>query len=91
MMTNLQSTLNLTLYHFQACPFCAVTRNVLNHVSLEVEQRDIQKDRKYRQELISGGGKPQVPCLRIEENGNIQWLYESKNIMSFLKQKAKKK
>ncbi|MFT6907547.1 MAG: glutaredoxin [Oleiphilaceae bacterium] len=90
-MPNLQVAENLSLYHYQACPFCAVTRNVLNHIDLNVEQRDILKNPQHRQDLISGGGMPQVPCLRIEENGKIKWLYESSDIISFLKQKVKKK
>ena len=31
------------------------------------------------------GGKIQVPCLRIEKNDNeIEWLYESKDIIEHL-------
>lgn len=25
-----------------------------------------------------------VPCLRIEENGNVKWLYESNDIICYL-------
>jgi glutathione S-transferase len=30
------------------------------------------------------GGKFKVPCLRIEENGQSTWLYESKAIIAYL-------
>ena len=37
--------------------------------------------------LRQGGGKTQVPCLRIEnDNHPTQWLYESDDIIAFLKE-----
>jgi glutathione S-transferase len=34
-----------------------------------------------------GGGKRQVPCLRIDgDDGQSHWLYESMDIMAYLKQ-----
>ena len=37
-------------------------------------------------DLIAGGGKSQVPCLRIEnEAGNVRWMYESIDIIRYLK------
>ena len=37
-------------------------------------------------DLIAGGGKSQVPCLRIEdENGDVHWMYESIDIIRYLK------
>lgn len=85
--TNSQSIKNLALYHFQSCPFCGITREAIKYMSgLKIEQRDILKVPEYRKELIQGGGKPQVPCLKIEaENGTIQWLYESRDIIQYLK------
>jgi len=76
------------LYHFVACPFCAVTRSALKHLDLDVEERDIRKQPHFRKELIQGGGKGQVPCLRIEEAGKVTWLYESQDIIRYLKQRA---
>ncbi len=37
------------------------------------------------QDLMKGGGKLKVPCLRIQNNkeGTI-WMYESSSIISFL-------
>ena len=82
-MTN---TANLALYHFQACPFCAMTRQALKHFDLDIETRDIQRHRPYRQELVKGGGKAQVPCLRIDHgNGHVEWLYESRDIIDYLR------
>lgn len=37
-------------------------------------------------ELTSGGGKFQVPCLRIESaDGKVRWMYESIDIIRYLK------
>lgn len=37
-------------------------------------------------DLITGGGKSQVPCLRIETgSGDVRWLYESIDIVRYLK------
>lgn len=78
---------NLSLYHFQACPFCAVTRRAIHHSNVSVALRDILRNPKYRQELIAGGGKPQVPCLKIElTDGTTHWLYESSDIIQYIHQ-----
>ncbi|CAA0100883.1 Uncharacterised protein [BD1-7 clade bacterium] len=80
------TTENLALYHYNACPFCAMTRQALKHFKLNVEQRDIQRHRPHRQQLVKGGGRAQVPCLRIEhDNGRVEWLYESRDIIDYLR------
>lgn len=78
---------NLALYQFHACPFCVKTRRVLHRLNLPVALRDAGNDPVHRQTLLSEGGKIQVPCLRIEENGQTTWLYESKAIAAYLEQR----
>ena len=42
-------------------------------------------DASHLQELISGGGKSQVPCLRIQNTeGEVSWLYESDDIIDYM-------
>jgi len=85
------NNLNLALYHYQSCPYCAVTRQTIRQIGFNIEQRNVSKQPHYRAELIKEGGKSQVPCLRIEkENGDVQWLYESQDIIQFIRQHAKK-
>ncbi len=81
-----QSVKKLALYHYQSCPFCGITREAIKHLGEQkIEQKDILKEPAFRKELIQGGGKPQVPCLKIEtDNGTIHWLYESRDIIQFL-------
>jgi len=83
-MANSNNIKGLALYHYRACPFCARTRQVQEKLNLNIEQRDILIEPKYRNELRMQGGSQQVPCLRIEkDNGKVQWLYESADIIRY--------
>jgi len=79
-----QQTAGLSLYQFKACPFCIKVRRTFKRHSLKVETRDAKNDEKIRQELIEQGGKVKVPCLRIEEAGEVNWLYDSNAIVEYL-------
>lgn len=78
---------DLSLYQFYACPFCIKTRRALHRLNLPVETRDAQHDPVHRAALEAGGGKVQVPCLRIDGQGDTRWLYESKQIIAYLEQR----
>lgn len=42
-------------------------------------------DKEHAQALMQGGGKTQVPCLRIEQSdGQVEWMYESNDIIQYL-------
>lgn len=80
------ATRALALYHFQACPFCRKVRRDIGLLGLRIEERDIKRERARHDELVAGGGKKQVPCLRIEEgDGRVRWLYESRDITRYLR------
>ncbi|HSC84884.1 MAG TPA: glutaredoxin [Pseudomonas sp.] len=74
----------LALYQFHACPFCVKTRRNLHRLNVPVALRDAKNDETHRQALLEHGGKIKVPCLRIEEQGESRWLYESKAIIAYL-------
>ena len=78
----------LSLYQFRACPFCVKTRRAIHTLGVDIELRDINKDKKHREELQQGGGRVKVPCLRIEDNSGVHWMYESNNIIAYLNQRA---
>lgn len=81
-------TRDLVLYQFLACPFCVKVRFALNRLGLRIETRDARRVPGYREELLSGGGRIKVPCLRIREaDGAVRWLYESTQIISYLEQR----
>ena len=74
--------MELKLYMFETCPFC---RKVLNEIEssgrTEVELHNIHKSELDRMELISVGGKQQVPCLFIDGKP----MYESDDIVAWLR------
>lgn len=78
----------LSLYQFFACPFCTKTRRAIHKLNVNVEARDINKSPEFRQQLEQDGGRVKVPCLRIEEQGEVRWMYESNDIISFLENKV---
>ena len=78
----------LTLYHFNTCPFCLRVRWALDRLGLEIPLRNIRSDPGAREELLAGGGRTMVPCLRIEADGETRWLYESDDIIDFLRQRV---
>lgn len=80
-----RETQALTLYQYQACPFCVKVRRVMKRLSLNIETRDIKRVDAAREELMAGGGNLKVPCLRIEgEDGSVSWMYESADIINYL-------
>jgi glutaredoxin len=82
------ATARLALYQFQLCPFCVKTRRTIHRLGLNIETRDARNDPAWNQELIEQGGRYQVPCLRIaKDDGSVAWLYESRDINSYLEQR----
>ncbi|WP_434695548.1 glutathione S-transferase N-terminal domain-containing protein [Pseudomonas sp. Z1-14] len=79
-----QAARSLTLYQFHACPFCVKTRRALHRLNVPVALRDAKNNEQDRQTLLEQGGRIKVPCLRIEENGETIWMYESKVIIDYL-------
>lgn len=77
----------LSLYQLNACPFCIKTRRALHRLNLEVEIKDIGKNKQFRKQLQAEGGRVQVPCLLIEKQDKTEWLYESEDIVSYLEQR----
>ena len=77
-------TAMLSLYQFTECPFCVKVRREIQRHALQIEMRDIHKNKLFKQELIEGGGKSQVPCLRIDNTTTPIWLYESNDIIDYL-------
>lgn len=79
---------DLVLYQYKTCPFCIKVRQEMRRLSLNIEQRDAQQPGKNREDLVHGGGQAKVPCLKItDQAGHSQWLYESGEIISYLRQR----
>ena len=75
---------SLALYQFYLCPFCVHVRRHITRLNLKIETRDAKRSDSHKDALIKGGGKHKVPCLRIESEGSVTWLYESADIVAYL-------
>ncbi len=84
----------LTLYHSPICPFCHRVFNALKAMGFSpdlkagdaggITLKNKSKNKQFAQELLAGGGKKTVPCLRIERDDSVEWLYESRDIIAFI-------
>ena len=82
-----QAAANMALYQFHACPFCVKTRRTLHRLNVPVGLRDAKNNEADRQALLEHGGKIKVPCLRIDQNGQSTWMYDSKAIIAYLNER----
>ena len=83
-------TKNLTVYQFEACPFCVKVRRFIRKNSLKINIKDAKNNKTFKTELVNEGGKHKVPCLRIDKiNSKTEWLYESTEIIKFLEKELK--
>ncbi len=75
----------LTLYHYKACPFCVKVRRAMKRIGAPIQTLDAKRDPGAAEQLVAGGGKLKVPCLRIETtDGGVEWLYESDAIVAHI-------
>ncbi len=76
---------SLTLYQYEACPFCVKVRRSMKRHALTVVTRDVKRSENAKEELLKGGGSLKVPCLRIDQGEQgYQWMYESGDIIQYL-------
>jgi len=74
------------LYYYSTCLHCVVVRLALWRLGLKIPLKDILFQPGNNADLIAGGGKSQVPCLRVEKEGDdVRWIYESAEIIRYLK------
>ena len=65
-------------------------RRELRRHAINIELRDARNDEGHKQALMDGGGRYKVPCLHISnEAGEPIWLYESNDIITYLKKELK--
>lgn len=84
-----QATLEgLSLYQLFSCPFCIKTRRAMHRLNIDIKVNDIGQNMEHRNALKEGGGRTMVPCLRIDENNQTRWLYESDDIIAFLEKRV---
>lgn len=78
---------HLTLYVSDTCPYCLKVKRHIKLLNISCTHKNLSRTHVYQKELICGGGRAQVPCLRIENNKQTRWLYESQDIIAYLDRK----
>ena len=72
----------LTLYYKPTCPYCQSVLGEVESLGITLQLKDISADPVYRAELITLGGKQQVPYLVDTERG--EQMYESNDIIEYI-------
>ena len=86
----IESAEQLALYEKDWCPYCVRVKSVIKELGLTIASCDIAQP-EHLQALMQGGGQRMVPCLRIEsEPGQYFWLYESADIIAYLRLHAER-
>lgn len=90
------SPTQLALYFSPYCPYCHRVLNAMVELDLNpnleastasgIVLKNTFSNRQAAKDLREGGGKSTVPCLRIERESGVEWLYESLDIIAFLQQ-----
>jgi glutathione S-transferase len=77
---------HLSLYHYPSCPYCQRVRRAADELGIALELRDIHAQPGRLGELLAATGRRTVPVLRIEhEDGKVEWLPESRDIIEYLR------
>ena len=78
----------LALYYHPFCPYCARVLMSLRELDAPLTLHNVITDPARRRELIAGGGRATVPCLRIDEPDTpSRWMYESSDIVDYLRER----
>jgi len=75
----------LALYGHNTCIYCREVNDVIDRLGISIKIRNTFEYPEYKQDLLIGGGKSSVPCLKISfQYGKELWLYDSASIIDFL-------
>ncbi|MCW8919071.1 MAG: glutathione S-transferase N-terminal domain-containing protein [Gammaproteobacteria bacterium] len=75
----------VTLYQLPGCLFCWRVRFAAWRLGITLPMKNLLRDPAAHRQLAVEGGKMQVPCLRIEGPEGVRWLYESADIIDWLR------
>lgn len=75
---------DLALYLFDGCPYCERVRGALEELDVQLEERNIHRDLRFRDELMAERGQATVPVLRIQTDAEDTWMPESSDIVAYL-------
>lgn len=72
------------LFKTELCGFCFRVRRFMDSEGIDIPLRDINQDRDAFRELLESTGRTTVPCLRIQRGEQVEWMFESMDIMRYL-------
>lgn len=85
-----EETSELALYYYETCKHCIRVLRAIERLRLKIDQRNIRTVPGFRKQLIHGGGRATVPCLRVRKpDGELQWIYGSDDILRYLEERFK--
>ena len=74
------------LYYSAFCFFCQKVLMFMRKNNIELETRSTS-ERTHYETLAKGGGRTQVPCLLIQSDSEPVWMYESDDIINYLRER----
>lgn len=80
--------MNLALYVTPLCGYCLMVRRAIDRLGLDVEVRNVSRHAPWREELFAARGRGTVPVLRIENDDDVEWMGESRDIIRYLESLA---
>jgi len=81
----------LILYYTDYCPYSHKVLGYLRRIHKTIPMKNVEKSAEDKKELLTIGGRLQVPCLVIdgkamyESDDIIQWLSEHKDCLDSVK------
>jgi len=76
------------LFKTDLCGFCYRVRDFAEEKGISLTLRDTMTDMEAFRELLQGGGRSTVPCLKIQREKEVIWMYESLDIIDYLSEQA---
>ncbi len=58
----------------------------MQDMGVDIELVDTSQNPEKREELLNATGRTQVPCLKIMDGDQVQWLHESEDIIDYIRQ-----
>lgn len=75
------------LYKTDLCGFCHRVRRFAEANEIDLPVVDVNYDRDAFRELLDATGRTTVPCLRIQRGDEVEWMFESLDIMRYIGEK----
>lgn len=72
------------LFKTDLCGFCYRVRHFLDAKNIDIPLRDVNMDKEAFRELLDATRRTTVPCLRIQRGEEVEWMFESMDIMQYL-------